>query len=94
MVTSDACLMRPTTYMQYWCLMSGSYFLYDFIVCIFLIKDDSPIMKQTYIHHVMCIIGTFGSIAVDNHVLTICMTTFLCELSTPLVNLRAMLVVQ
>jgi hypothetical protein len=33
-------------------------------------------MRQTYLHHVICLIGTIGSIICDNHVLTVCVSIF------------------
>lgn len=74
MITSDACLMRPTSVMQYWSLVSGAYFMYDLLVCVFLIREDSPIMRQTYLHHILGVIGTIVSVYVDNHVTTICVS--------------------
>jgi pheromone shutdown protein TraB len=72
MITNDACLMRPTTVMQYWSLVSGSYFFYDLLVCVFLIRENTPIMYQTYFHHVLGVLGTVTSALCNNHILSIC----------------------
>ena len=35
MITSDTCLINPSMMAQYWVLISGGYFVYDFIICVF-----------------------------------------------------------
>lgn len=35
MITSDKCLVEPSMMGRYWVLVSGGYFVYDFVICIF-----------------------------------------------------------
>ena len=51
-------------------------------------------MTQTYIHHVLAIGGSIGSIYMGLQFPQLCVVSYITEISTPFMNYRTMLIVQ
>ncbi|CDW75432.1 transmembrane protein 136-like [Stylonychia lemnae] len=86
-VWNDNCLMKPSKFHSYAMVVTSSYLVYDLIVCLFLIRDNSGLMYQTYIHHGLGLIGGVGSVYTGYCNVPI-------KISTPFLNMRQMLLTQ
>eukprot|EP00347_Sterkiella_histriomuscorum_P009752 403340025 len=93
-IVSDECLMHPSKFHSYVMVLSCGYLIYDTLVCFFLIKDKSGIMLQTYIHHILGLIGGFGSVFAGYCNTPISSSSLITEISTPFVNYRQIILTQ
>lgn len=89
-VTSDYCLNTPNIWLYRALLFCTAYFIVDLLVIIFLIGDHKAQMEN-YFHHTLGIAGACAGIFGGGYVTLIASTTLITELSTPFVNLRAIL---
>jgi hypothetical protein len=72
---------------KYLHIFSIGYIIYDFIFCIFVAENDG-LMLQTYLHHVLVMVGNTGGIFVGGTLGNLSQITWLTEGSTPFVNFR------
>jgi len=72
---------------KYLHIFSIGYIVYDFIFCI-LVAENDGLMFQTYLHHVLVIVGNLGGTYVGGPLGMLSQLTWLTEGSTPFVNFR------
>ena len=75
---------------KYLHIFSIGYIVYDFIFCI-LVAENDGLMFQTYLHHVLVIVGNLGGTYVGGPLGMLSQLTWLTEGSTPFVNFRQIL---
>ena len=92
LITNDECLMIPSKFHAYCMAYFSSYFIYDFFVCLFLIREHSAIMMQTYLHHIASFVGTGGTLIAGSFSLPITVASMVTEMSTPALNYRSVLI--
>ena len=51
-------------------------------------------MYQTYLHHTLSIGGSLGSLYIGHHFPSLCVASFITEISTPFVNYRSIMLTQ
>lgn len=99
----NAGFLSNTVYTNEFCIDNGNwwecvtiltftgYLVVDFLVCLFLMDDNSTGMLQNYLHHGLGVVGTATALIVGRMILTLSNATCITELSTPFVSARALL---
>ena len=94
MINDDFCLMNPSKFLTFASVLSAGYLLYDILVCFLLVKDKSALMKQTYLHHCLGLIGVLGSMYAGKWNISISSVSMITEISTIFLNFRTILILQ
>jgi hypothetical protein len=71
--------------------MIAAYFSYDFIYCLVIIRNNDKLMMQTYMHHVLGLVGSYSSIYLGSFIGNTGHCTLLTEFSTLFINFRVFL---
>lgn len=89
--TNDECMMDLDISQKYGLTMIAAYFTYDFLYCLLIIRNNDKLMLQTYMHHVLGLIGSYSSIHLGSFIGNTGHCTLLTEFSTLFVNFRVFL---
>ena len=81
------CLNYTSPMMEFLLLMSLSYFINDGLTLRYIFGNNSR-TNQTYIHHLICIIGVSAALVIGRAVGVVIQCIFITEISTVFVNFR------